>query len=495
MRRHPHLYEINACLFLRRMSQKYGRALTLATIPEEEWQELKRLGFDLVWLMGVWQRSSGSRREALLHEALRHEYDRALPGWADGDVAGSPYAVGSYELDASLGKPAELAQLKAKLNRLGLGLILDFVPNHVARDHPWTHSHPQRFIQGKEASVQVHPGWFFSPGGGTYLAHGRDPYFPPWTDTAQLNYYSPDLRWAMIEELRRIAEVADGVRCDMAMLALNDVFGRIWGELAGYPRPDTEFWEGAITQVKGPKPGFLFLAEAYWGLERQLPQLGFDFTYDKALYDRLRSSSARDIRHHLMADEPYQQHSVRFIENHDEERAITAFGRERSLAAAVVLGTVPGLRLFHDGQLEGRRIRLPVQLVRAPEEAADAGIRQFYERLLEVCNSPSFHEGEWELLDVVASVDGHDSHLNIMSWCWRYAGRDRIVVVNYSPENSQGWLKLPLPAGNAGRTALHDAISGGTFVPDADRLWSQGLHLDLKPWETQIWDMTPVPAS
>lgn len=489
MRRYPHLYEVNTCLFIRRLSQKYGRPVTLATVPEKEWQVLVRQGFDLVWLMGVWQRSPGARQKALLYKGLRQEYDRALSGWTEEDIAASPYAVYSYELDASLGNPAELAQLKSKLNRLGLGLILDFVPDHVALDHPWTRSHPRRFIQGEKADARAHPVLFFSSEGGACFAHGRDPHFPPWTDTAQLNFYSTDLRQALIKELMRITEVADGVRCDMAMLALNDVFQEIWGEYANYPRPDTEFWAEAITQVKQRRPDFLLIAEVYWDRERQLQQLGFDFTYDKLFYDRMRFSGSKDIRGHLMMEESYQQRSVRFIENHDEERAIVAFGRERSLAAAVVLGTVPGLRLFHDGQLEGRRVRLPIQMVRQPEEAADAEVAHFYEKLLTVCNSPDFHEGEWSLLGVSQSGESSDSYLNILAWCWRCGEKFKTVVVNYSPEHAQGWMKFPLSVERAVKVKMRDQLSGKIFIPSPEQPESQGLYFDLKPWEAQILEM------
>ena len=384
-------------MFLRRMSEKYRRSLTIATVPEEEWQLLASRGFDLVWLMGVWQRSSGSRRQALLESALRQEYDKALPGWVDEDVAGSPYAVYSYRLDPALGEPGELASLKSKLNRQGLGLILDFVPNHLAVDHPWTFSYPERFVQGKDADVRNHPDWFFSPERGIHLAHGRDPNFPPWSDTVQLNFYSTDLRQSLTDELLRIAEVSDGVRCDMAMLAFNDVFEKVWGEVVkGYPRPETEFWTDAITKTRQQRPDFLFLAEAYWGLEKKLQEKGFDFTYDKALYDLLRYSNSNEIRSYLMKDELYQRHSAHFIENHDEPRAVTALGRERSLMAAVIMATIPGLRLFHDGQLEGRRTRLPVQLVREPQENVDSEIMQFYARLLEIGKAPAFHDGDME---------------------------------------------------------------------------------------------------
>ena len=494
MRNHPHLYEINTCVFIKRMSHKYGRLMTLATIPDEEWQLLASLGFDFVWLMGVWQRSPGSRQKALMEPTLRREYGKALPGWSEDDVDSSPYAVYSYGLNPLLGASAELAQLKSKLNQQGLRLILDFVPNHLALDHPWTVSHPTWFVQGKKADAHTHPDRFFTSEQGIYFAHGREPHFPPWTDTVQSNFYSNEMRQALINELLGIAELADGVRCDMAMLALNDVFERIWGKYTrAYQQPDTEFWIEAITRVKERRPQFLFIAEVYWGLERRLQDMGFDYTYDKPFYDKLRFSSPQEICDYLKADDSYSMRSVRFIENHDEIRAVAAFGRERSLAAAVVLSTVPGFRLFHDGQLEGRRVRLPIQLVRQPEEAADAEVAHFYERLLTVCNSPDFHEGEWRLLGVSQSGESNDSHLNILAWYWRYGQKFKTVVVNYSPEHAQGWMKLPLSVERAEKVKLRDQLSGRIFVHNAEQPGSQGLYLDLKPWEAQILEMHQDP--
>lgn len=492
MRQHPHLYEVNARLFIRRVCEKYRRALTLASVPEQEWRLLTRRGFDLVWLMGVWRRSPGARQQALLDSALRREYDQALPGWTTEDVAGSPYAVYAYSLDPVLGEQRELAQLKSKLNRQGLGLLLDFVPNHLACDHPWTFSHPERFVQGSEADARTHPDWFFSPCRGIYLAHGRDPNFLPWADTVQVNFYSTDLRQALINELLRISEVADGVRCDMAMLALNEIFEQLWGEaVKEYSRAEMEFWAEAIGQVKQRRPDFLFLAEAYWGLERKLQQMGFDFTYDKPLYDRLRFSTPDDIRSHLVVDDLYQRRSVRFIENHDEPRAVIAFGRERSLAAAVVLATVPGLRLFHDGQLEGRCICLPIQLVREPEEVTDPEIMQFYERLLAVCNASAFHEGAWGLIETSQAREGNESHHNLLAWFWRYAEQFKTVVVNYSPNPAQGWLKLPLPRDTIERLVFRDEMAGTKYIRDPNRVSSQGLYLDLGPWQAHILDIAP----
>lgn len=498
LRRYPHLYEINTCLFIRRMSQKYGRSLTLMTVPDEEWQALVELGFDLVWLMGVWQRSPGSRQEALRHPEIRAEYDHTLPGWTEEDVIGSPYAIHAYELNPLLGQPDEIGNLKRKLNQMGLRLILDFVPNHLAIDHPWLWESPDRFVQQETVEGRAHPSWFFSPESSRYIArsryfaHGRDPNFPPWTDTVQVNFYSNDLRQALIDELKRIAKVADGVRCDMAMLALNDVFERVWGKFTDYPRPRIEFWTQAINQVKQWRPDFVFLAEAYWDLEKQLQQLGFDFTYDKILYDRLRY--ANDIRGHLTDEKPNQQHCVHFIENHDEQRAVTAFGRERSLAAAVVVSTTPGLRLFHDGQLDGYHIRVPIQLGRQAGEASDPDIRHFYERLLAICNLPIFHKGEWGLLGVEQPAQGNTDHPNLLAWYWQYERHFKIIAVNYSQEPTQGWLKLPQMSESTEEVSLGEELTGTTKSYRLKHMESRGLWVELKPWESTILEIDNSPT-
>ena len=490
MRRHPHLYEINTRVFLHRMSAKYGRHLTLAAIPDEEWKSIAGRGFDLVWLMGVWQRSPGARRAALQNRELRRELDSALPGWKEGDVDGSPYAVYGYDLDDGLGDKAELAQLKSKLNAIGLGLILDFVPNHLALDHPWTISHPQRFVAGKATDAWAHPGWFYQIDGGVYFAHGRDPNFPPWSDTVQVNFYSADMREALTCELQRIASVADGVRCDMAMLAVNRIFGDTWGKITRETPPATEFWSEAIERVKHQRPDFQFLAEVYWGFERELQHMGFDFTYDKPFYDRLRSSTPSDVRSHLLAGDLYQKRSTRFIENHDEARAVVAFGRERSLAAAAVIATVPGLRFFHDGQLEGRRVRLPVQLVREPEEADDAEIMQFYRQLLSVCNEAVFHDGECKLVEVLRGNEHDEGYCNLLAWVWNMEARSTVVVVNFSEHRSRGWLEIQLPLGDGSAVAFRELMSGDTYTRDAGELRTRGLHVDLGPWQVNILEMT-----
>ena len=134
MVKHPKILELPAWLWLSALSSRHGNRVTLANIPESELDgEIRH--FDMVWLMGVWERSPQGRDIALNHPGARNEYHRALHDFRDEDVVGSPYSVHRYRVDPSLGGSIGLATLRAKLAERGLGLLLDFVPNHVAVDH------------------------------------------------------------------------------------------------------------------------------------------------------------------------------------------------------------------------------------------------------------------------------------------------------------------------------------------------------------------------
>jgi hypothetical protein len=490
-RRHPHLYELNARLVIERQAALHGRRLAIGAIPEAEWRRLGAHGFDLVWPMGIWRRSDASRRIAREHPGLRVEYDRVLPGWDEGDVGGSPYAVADYAIDPAIGGPDDLVRLRRALDRCGLGLIVDFVPNHLAVDHPWVRSHPERLVAGTPQAVRDHPDRFFSPRPGLHLAYGRDPYSSPWTDTVQINHFAGGAREALGDDLLQIAALADGVRCDMAMLVLDDAFRATWsGVVAAVAHVNwPDFWPEAMARVKQRFPGFLFIAEAYRDVERLLA-MGFDYIYDKGLYDRLLQGDAGAVREHLAANP--SDRFVRFIENHDEPRAAQAFGPARSRAAAIVAGTSPGCRLFHDGQAEGRRVRLPVQLIREPDEPADPDTALFHDRLLRILDAPVFHSGEHRLLEVTPAGDPGAGHRNLLAWSWEEGGDLRIVVVNYSGMRSSGRLRfrLPPPRGGSGdpdRVDLDDLLHDVSYQRDRHEVADPGLYVELPPWDAHLF--------
>ncbi len=476
---YPTLYEINTWVWLAELSRQAGRPINLGSVPAEAWDAIAARGFDAVWLMGVWERSPAGTAIANRNPGLLSDFRRALPDFRVEDNVGSPYCIRRYTVDHHLGGPAALAAARRELAQRNLKLVLDFVPNHVAPDHPWVREHPEYFIRGTADDARSNPNSYIEVQG-TFFACGKDPYFPAWPDVLQLNAFSPGLRQAVVETVNSIAAQCDGVRCDMAMLLLNAIFQRTWGDRAGQP-PSTEYWQDVIPAVKKPHPDFLFIAEAYWDLEWELQQRGFDFCYDKRLYDRLEHDAAEEVRLHLCADLAYQSKLLRFLENHDEPRAASAFPGAKEMAAAVVTATLPGARLFHEGQFEGRKVRLPVFLARRPDEPTDPTLQTFYGQLLQAINSPVFRGGQWQLCARTGWPD-NASFMNLVAWNWAGDNDRYLIVVNLSATESQGQVQIPWKEGAGRMWHLTDLLSGATYDRSGSEMLSPGLYVELAPW-------------
>jgi hypothetical protein len=483
--KNPLIYEINTWVWLDELSRREQRSLTLASVPDADWEYIASLGVDAVWLMGVWERSPEGIRISMANDGLLADFRRALPDFKDRDNVGSPYCVRRYEVDWYLGGPEGLAIAREKLAERGMRLLLDFVPNHVAPDHPWVYEHPTYFIQGNEEDLKADPSSFVAIAGRVF-ACGRDPYFPAWQDVLQLNSFDQGLRSAVIETLSTIAGQCDGVRCDMAMLLMNSIFERTWGSRAG-SRPQTDYWPEVIPAVKEKYPTFQFIAEAYWDLEWELQQQGFDTCYDKRLYDRLEHDPAESVRLHLCADLAYQEKLLRFIENHDEPRAAATFTLEKHRAAAVTALTLPGARLIHEGQLEGRRVRPPVFLARRPKESPDEELLAFYRQLLVALRRGEFLQGTWQLCERTGWEDNL-SYLNLVSWCWRKEESRCLVVVNLSAAPSQGLVRVPWDELRGRVWQLRDVFTAAVYERDGDEMYNQGLYVDLPAWGFHFLD-------
>ncbi|PIU32668.1 MAG: alpha-amylase [Syntrophobacteraceae bacterium CG07_land_8_20_14_0_80_61_8] len=482
--KHPVLYEINTWVWLAELSRTHERPVNLATVPEQDWDAIASHGFDAVWLMGVWERSPAGIEISMRNEGLLQDFRRALPDFAATDNVGSPYCVRRYVVDHHLGGPPALAKAREQLAQRGLRLILDFVPNHVAPDHPWVAAHPEYFIQGNDGDLRRDPASFIGAGG-KVLACGRDPYFPAWPDVLQLNAFAPGLRAAAIETVREIADQCDGVRCDMAMLMMNDVFERTWGPKAG-ARPAEDYWTALIPAVRSRHPEFRFLAEAYWDMEWALRQQGFDHCYDKQLYDRMEHGAAETVRLHLLADRSYQEGMVRFIENHDEPRAAATFPDGKGRAAAVAILTLPGARLLHQGQFEGLKARLPVFLARRPPEPVDHDLAAFYGRLLKAINHDVFRNGEWRLCECGGWPD-NQSCRNILAWCWVRGDERTLIVINFRREASQARIQVPWDELRGKTWRLNDVMSGEAYDRGGDEIRDTGLYVDLGPWNFHLF--------
>jgi len=486
--RYPSLYQINTRVWLTELSQRLGRTATLDDIPDCELDRLAEMGFAWAWFLSVWQTGAEAQRVSRSNPEWRKEFQETLPDLRDEDTAGSGFAITAYTVHAIIGGDAALARLRERLKKRGLKLMLDFVPNHMGLGHHWVEDHPEHFVKGTEldlARARHNYTWVKRKRGEMLLAHGRDPYFPGWPDTLQLNYANPATQEAMIGELLKIASQCDGVRCDMAMLVLPEVFERTWGQRVPL------FWPRAIQAVRARVPGFIFMAEVYWDLEWTLQQQGFDYAYDKRLYDRLREQHARPARDHLRAGLDYQDKLARFLENHDEPRAAAAFPSQVHKAAAVITYLSPGLRFFHQGQFEGRKKRISPHLCRGPGEPVDQELSDFYDRLLALLRQPTFRDGQWQLLECTPAWDGNWTHDCFLVFAWqRQQAENFIVAVNYAPNQSQCHVRLPFADLGGKKWRLQDRLGPATYDWQGNDLQARGLFLDMAPWQNCVFAIT-----
>jgi len=484
---YPLLYQINTRVWLTELARTLGRPATLDDIPDTELDHLAQLGFDWVWFLSVWQTGPAAQQVSRSNPGWRREFEDTLPDLREEDIAGSGFAIQNYIVHTDLGGTAALARLRQRLKKHGLKLMLDFVPNHMAPDHPWVNEHPDYFVHGTEDDLANAPQNYCrvkTRSGPVVLAYGRDPYFDGWPDTLQLNYANPELQQAMIGELERIAGQCDGVRCDMAMLVLPEVFERTWGLKAEL------FWPKATRHVREKSPAFTFMAEVYWDMEWTMQQQGFDYAYDKRLYDRLREGHARPVREHFLAGLDYQNKLARFLENHDEPRAAATFSTEIQEAAAVITFLSPGLRFFHHGQFEGRKKRISPHLVRAPEEPVDRKLMQFYERLLSVLRNPAVRSGSWQLLECVPAWEGNSTWDCFLAFAWHGTDDERLLVtVNYAPNQSQCYVRLPFADLGNGQWRLKDLLGDATYEREGTDLSDRGLYLDEAAWKASVFSL------
>ncbi len=492
----PTIYEINTRVWLTALSRRYRKTITLGNVPDEALDEVQRTGCNTVWMMGAWQRSPAARRSALNYT---HEYRPALPDMTDADVSGSPYAIYRYEVDSEMGGRRGMASLRARLAERGMALMLDFVPNHMSTDAPLIQQFPNAFVQATPGDYRrddfgifrTKDGW----GRTVHICRGRDPYFPAWIDTAQLNAFSTELRELMIETLLEIAEQCDSVRCDMAMLMTNRVFEQTWSYYVP-EQPTSEYWRDIIPVIKDHYPDFVFAAEVYWDMEYELQQQGFDYTYDKRLYDRIVEGDPEKIRVHLLADIAFQDKMIRFLENHDEPRAADTLGIERQVPAAALTFTLPGGMLLFEGQLTGSVVKLPVQLGRAPEEPVNEGLKIFYQKLFADLKSPIYTDGEWRLFDVhQAWPDDATSH-NLIAHGWRNVqhGDYRLVVVNMSAQPAEGVIDLSAWRGVQGDDwHLIDVVSDDVWERNGVDMVKGGLNVRLYGYGFHVFRFKALP--
>jgi hypothetical protein len=243
--------------------------------------------------------------------------------------------------------------------------------------------------------------------------------------------------------------------------------------------------------VREKFPHFCFMAEVYWDMEWTLLQQGFDYAYDKRLYDRLREGHARPVREHFHAGLDYQNKLARFLENHDEPRAAATFSPDVHEAAAVITFLSPGLRFFHQGQFQGRKKRISPHLACGPEEPTDKSLEQFYDRLLAVLRHPVVRVGHWQLLECAPAWEGNWTSDCFPAFAWQASSGERLLVtVNYAANQSQCYVRMPFADLGNGHWRLKDLLGDATYDWHGNDLQGRGLYLDERPWSARVFSLT-----
>ena len=481
----PLLIQVHARLVLQALGATLRRPATLDDIPDGALDFLATCGADFIYLLGVWRLGEAGPAISRADPAIVAEAHATLPDATPQDIAGSAFALVGYEVAPEFGGDEALARLRRRLAARRVGLLLDFVPNHTAPDHPWVTTAPDLYVNATEDALAADPrNWrrVQTAHGERIIALGRDPYFDGWPDTLQLDYANPRTQTLMAEALASIATRADGVRCDMAMLVLPDIVRRTWH------REAADFWPDAIARARAANPGFTLIAEVYWGLERALLERGFDFAYDKPLYDALVARDPVRIRAFLSAPVDAQRHLARFLENHDERRAASVFSwPERRAATAIVL-LAPGLRFLHAGQSEGAKIFVSMHLARGPVEPADPESLAFHGRLLAILPRGA----PFVCLDPQPAWPGNSSHESFVTFLWQ-TPKPLLVAVNIHPERAQARVRLDLPhLDQAGGTwQLTDLLGPERYDRPAHEMRDPGLFLELPAWGLNVFEFSP----
>ena len=471
------VYELNVRTWRTERSAELGRPATFDDFDHDQLDRLIEDGFTWIYLLGVWPSGPLSAGMSRQDAHLRYYLNSVLSHFSDADISGSPFSVQSYQVAAELGGDEALARLRSRAQAGGLSLMLDFVPNHIGLDHPWTATNPEFCVQGDEWTLRQNPDAYVRIGGKIF-AHGRDPFFAPWRSTIQLDYSNERLQETMVTVASSIAARCDGLRCDVAMLLLPDVFSNTW------KRPMKPFWRGCLDRVRAEHPGTLFMAEVYWNREYELQQAGFDFTYDKILYDRLLDGDAESIRAHLRATPDYQSHCVRFLENHEEQRAAGKFADPAHHRAALLIsGMVPGMFLLHYGQEDGRRLHSSLHASRRPDESGSDAHRDACRELMHLLSEPARRDGQWCLLEPRTT-----GGMPFIACLWTmHLHHSLLVVINASWHQATGAIDAGPLANRDCQIQDVSAGSGGPLAINAATLRDAGLELSLPAWGVRVY--------
>lgn len=479
----------NAYVWLDQLSKKYGREIKrLDQVPDEELDLIVRWNFTGLWLIGIWERSSASKR-------IKHIMGNI-------DAVASAYSLYDYKIAWDLGGEDAYNNLNERAKARGLRLASDMVPNHTGIHSDWVINNPDFFIQssqppfanyqfsGEDLSedphiqVRIEDGYYSHSdaavvfqridsrtGEVRYIYHGNDGTSMPWNDTAQLDMLKKEVREAVIQKIFDVARKFSIIRFDAAMTLTKRHFSRLW-----YPQPGMggdipsrsdhaltkqqfdelfpeEFWREVVDRINSEMPETLLLAEAFWLMEGYFVRsLGMHRVYNSAFMHMMmkeENDKYRDLITNTLEFEPeILKRYVNFMSNPDEETAIRQFGTDdKYFGVLVLMVTLPGLPMFAHGQIEGFTEKYGMEYQRAyyNENPKDWLIDR-HEREIFPLTSRRYLFAEVENFWFYDCIDEYGNiNENVFAFTNSFENEKALVLFNNKYETAYGKINVSTP--------------------------------------------------
>jgi len=397
----------NIYVWLDQLSKKYQREIkTLDQIPIEEMIKIRQWNINGLWLIGIWERSTASKK-------IKHLMGNI-------DAVASAYSLYDYQIANDLGGEYAYNIFNENAKKYGIRLASDMVPNHTGIYSKWMIEHPEYFIQldhppfpnyrftgenlsdSSDIEIRIEDQYWemkdaavvferkdLRNGEHKYFYHGNDGTVMPWNDTAQLNLMKQEVREALIQKIFDVARKFSVIRFDAAMTLAKKHYARLWfpepGKGGDIPsRADhamtrrqfddlfpQEFWREVVDRINKEMPETLLLAEAFWLMEGYFVRtLGMHRVYNSAFMNMMKNEENgkyRELITNTLEFEPeILKRYVNFMSNPDEETAIEQFGNgDKYFGVLVLMCTLPGLPMYAHGQIEGYTEKYGMEYKRA----------------------------------------------------------------------------------------------------------------------------------
>jgi len=510
----------NTYVWLDQLSKRYQRELRrLDQVPDEELDRLAHWGFTGLWLIGLWERSSASKRIKQM--------------CGNPEAEASAYSLSRYDISADLGGWAAFNNLKDRAWRRGIRMAGDMVPNHMGIDSRWVIEHPNWFVSlpyspfpsytfggadlspDSRVTIQIEDHYYsrsdaavvfkrIDRGGGEerYIYHGNDGTSMPWNDTAQLNFLDPEVREAVIQTILHVARSFPIIRFDAAMTLTKKHFQRLW-----FPQPGTggdipsragqgmsrrdfdgampkEFWREVVDRVAREAPDTLLLAEAFWMLEGYFVRtLGMHRVYNSAFMNMLKNEANAEyrqvIKNTLEFNPEILKRFVNFMNNPDEETSVAQFGKgDKYFGVCLLMATLPGLPMFGHGQVEGLTEKYGMEFRRAYwDEAADEELVRRHEReIFPLLHRRALFAGveHFLLYDFQAETGVNQDVFAFSNRLGNFGDGRALVVYHNRYAETAGWIHLSCPVSlqsGEGRSLVRRSLGEGLGLANEENAY------------------------